>query len=125
MKVLSTKGEKLAKEIIQEVSKNGSGSEKIVDMLLELREYFIESEDPTVTKVLRLTAEHIKEHGSFELNVQSYVEAGEGEDDSNEEKLVEYTPEENLNYLIGLCLDANNKYNREELFEIRDALIAY
>jgi hypothetical protein len=125
MKVLSTKGEKLAKEIIQEVSKNGSGSEKIVDMLLELREYFIESEDPTVTKVLRLTAEHIKEHGSFELNVQSDVEAGEGEDDSNEEKLVEYTPEENLNYLIGLCLDANNKYNREELFEIRDALIAY
>jgi len=124
MKVLSTKGEKLAKEIIQEVSKNGSGSEKIVDMLLELREYFIESEDPTVTKVLRLTAEHIKEHGSFELNVQSDVEAGEGED-STEEKLVEYTPEENLNYLIGLCLDANNKYNREELFEIRDALIAY
>jgi hypothetical protein len=125
MKVLSTKGEKLAKEIIQEVSKNGSGSEKIVDMLLELREYFIESEDPTVTKVLRLTAEHIKEYGSFELNVQSDVEAGEGEDDSKEEKLVEYTPEENLNYLIGLCLDANNKYNREELFEIRDALIAY
>jgi len=125
MKVLSTKGEKLAKEIIQEVSKNGSGSEKIVDMLLELREYFIESEDPTVTKVLRLTAEHIKEHGSFELNVQSDVEAGEGEEDSKEEKLVEYTPEENLNYLIGLCLDANNKYNREELFEIRDALIAY
>jgi len=125
MKVLSTKGEKLAKEIIQEVSKNGSGSEKIVDMLLELREYFIESEDPTVTKVLRLTAEHIKEHGSFELNVQSDIEAGEGEDDSNEEKLVEYTPEENLNYLIGICLDANNKYNREELFEIRDALIAY
>jgi hypothetical protein len=125
MKVLSTKAEKLAKEIIQEVSKNGSGSEKIVDMLLELRQYFIESEDPTVTKVLRLTAEHIKEYGSFELNVQSDVEAVEGEEDSKEEKLVEYTPEENLNYLIGLCLDANNKYNREELFEIRDALIAY
>lgn len=125
MKVLSTKAEKLAKEIIQEVSKNGSGSEKIVDMLLELRQYFIESEDPTVTKVLRLTAEHIKENGSFELNVQSDVEAVEGEDEAAEEKLVEYSPEENLNYLIGLCLDANNKYNREELFEIRDALIAY
>jgi hypothetical protein len=123
MKVLSTKAPKLAKEIIAEITKNGSGSAGLVDMLLELRQFFIESEDPTVTKVLRLTAEHLAENGSFALNIRTDVK--ESEDGVEEAALEEYTPEENLSYLIGLCMDATNKYNREELFEIRDALMAF
>jgi len=121
MKVLSTKAPKLAKEINEEIAKNGSGSAGLADMLLELRQFFIESEDPTVTKVLRLTAEHLAENGSFALNIRTDVR----ESEEGEAAIEEYSPEENLSYLIGLCMDATNKYNREELYEIRDALMAF
>jgi hypothetical protein len=125
MKVLSAQAPKLAKEILSEISKNGSESASLVKMLMDLRQFFIESEDPTVTKVLRLTSEHLQANGSFALNIRTDVNAVEEEDNETEVALEEYTPAENLAYLVGLCMDANNKYNREELFEIRDALMAY
>lgn len=126
MKELNPKAEKLNQEILKEINENGAGSEKLIQLLLELREFFIESEDPTVTKVLRLTAEHLEENGTFELNILSDVEVqeeAETEEESDEALLEDYSAEENLRYLMTLCMDAQNKYNREELYEVRDNLI--
>ncbi len=133
MKELNPNAQKLNKEILKEIEENGAGSEKLIQLLLELREHFIESEDPTVTKVLRLTAEHLEEHGTFELNILSDVEVKEEaesteedgltESATGEELLEEFSTEENLKYLMTLVMDAQNKYNREELFEVRDNLM--
>lgn len=132
MKELNPKAEKLNQEIVKEIDKGGAESEKLVEMFMSLREFFIESEDPTVTKVLRLTAEHLEEYGTFELNIQSdleVIEPGEEEVEEEEEaekpvaQLESYTAEENLKYLLTLCMEAENKYNRVELFEIRDNLM--
>jgi len=127
MKELNPKALKLYKDVLKEIESNGAGSEKVVELLLEMREFFIESEDPTVTKVLRLTAEHIEENGTFELNILSDLEVTETDEDEEAEVteaalLEEYSAEDNLKYLLTLCFDAQNKYNREELFEIRDQL---
>lgn len=133
MKELNQKAHKLNEEILKEIEKNGAGSEKLIQLLMDLREYFIESEDPTVTKVLRLTAEHLEAHGTFELNILSDVKVAEGAEEGEDEEVEEaseeaplledYSAEENLNYLMTLCMDAENKYNREELFEVRDNLM--
>lgn len=130
MKELNPKAEKLNQEIIKELDKNGAESEKLIEMLMKLREFFIESEDPTVTKVLRLTAEHLEEYGTFELNIQSDLEVVEKDEEEAEVEEAEpvamlesYTAEENLKYLLTLCMEAENKYNREELYEIRDNLM--
>ncbi len=132
MKELNPKAQKLNKDILKEIEENGAGSEKLIQLLMELREHFIESEDPTVTKVLRLTAEHLEENGNFELNILSDVQVNEEaeatdegleESATGEELLEEFSAEENLKYLMTLVMDAQNKYNREELFEIRDNLM--
>lgn len=127
MKELNPKALKLYKEIQKEIESNGAGTEKMVEQLMELREFFIESEDPTVTKVLRLAAEHIEENGTFQLNILSDLEVTdegeEGEEKESAAPLEEFAPEDNLKYLLTLCFDAQNKYNREELFEIRDQLM--
>ncbi len=126
MKELNPKAGKVYETIVKTIDQEGAGSETVSELLLELREFFIESEDPTVTKVLRLASEHIAENGNFELNILSDVEVAEEEDEENETTgalLEEYSPEDNLKYLLTLCMDANNKYNREELFEIRDQLM--
>lgn len=133
MKELNPKAEKQNQEIIKEIDKNGADSEKLIEMFMSLREFFIESEDPTVTKVLRLTAEHLEEYGTFELNIQSDLEVVETTDEEETEEeeaepvamLESYTAEENLKYLLTLCMEAENKYNREELFEVRDNLMSW
>ncbi|TVR38671.1 MAG: hypothetical protein EA392_09360 [Cryomorphaceae bacterium] len=128
MKELNPKAGKVYETIVKTIDQQGAGSETVSELLMELRKFFIESEDPTVTKVLRLTSEHIAENGSFELNILSDVEVVEEEEEKEENEntgalLEEYSPEDNLKYLLTLCMDANNKYNREELFEIRDQLM--
>lgn len=130
MKELNPKAHKLNEEILKEIEANGAESERLPQMLMDLREFFLENEDPTVTKVLRLTAEHLTENGTFEINILSDVEVVEATSEDGEEVeekagdlLEEYSAEDNIKYLLTLCMDAQNKYNREELFEVRDQLI--
>lgn len=130
MKELNQKAYELNEAIVKEIEKNGASSDKLIQLLMDLREHFKESEDPTVTKVLRLTAEHLEAHGTFELNILSDVKVAEGAEEGEEEEVSEEAPlledfsaEENLKYLMTLCMDAQNKYNREELFEVRDNLM--
>lgn len=128
MKELNPKAHKLNEEILKEIEANGAESERLPQMLMDLREFFLENEDPTVTKVLRLTAEHLTENGTFEINILSDVEVVEASEDEEVEEeagelLEDYSAEDNIKYLLTLCMDAQNKYNREELFEVRDQLI--
>ncbi|UKN00745.1 hypothetical protein K6119_13490 [Paracrocinitomix mangrovi] len=107
--------EKLDK-IIKQLEK-GFDTEKLPKALMDIREDALQDEDPLLAKVLRLAAEYITEEGCFDHTVEKV------EDDEGEEELVEPgTDAENLSYLLQLLKKADNKWNREEIKEMRTFL---
>ncbi|MEI7979873.1 MAG: hypothetical protein WCI53_13580 [Bacteroidota bacterium] len=88
--------------IKQTLAKDGFDAEKVVAQLKELRQHFIESlNQPGYVRMIRLAYENIEENGSYTF---------------------EYTEDDgkaNLDYLLDLLSDFNNKYNKEELIEYR------
>ncbi|MCB9224516.1 MAG: hypothetical protein R2780_09780 [Crocinitomicaceae bacterium] len=103
-------------KLIKQVEKGFDG-DKIIKALMDLREDALVDEDPLLAKVLRLASEYIKEEGCFDHTVEKY------EDDEGEEHLVEPgTDNENLIYLLELIKKADNKFNREEIKEMRTFL---
>ncbi len=91
--------------------------EKIVKALMDLREDALKDEDPLLAKVLRLAAEYITAEGCFDHTVEKE------EDNEGEEFLIEPgTDAENLTYLLHLIKRADNKFNREEIKEMRTYL---
>jgi len=141
----SVEGKKIINELQQSLLKNGIVKDSLVEMLKELRPYAIEEEDPTLTKVIRLTYEHLENTGTFNIPIpadqieEDEEEEGEGEtesEDTEEEKLVFPEPEpvdmndfeakrESLNYLFDIMMDARHKMNRVDLIGYRDLLMAY
>lgn len=119
----------------RDLLKNGIIKDTLIADLKELRPYAIQEEDPSLTKVIRLTYEHLEEHGTFNIPIPEEEEVVlEGED--GEEVKVELLTEErteddfeakreSLDYLFSIMIDARNKSNRIELLEYRDALMAY
>lgn len=107
--------EKLDK-LIKSLEK-GFDAEKLPKALMDLREDALEDEDPLLAKVLRLAAEYITEEGCFDHTVEKE------EDEEGEEYLVEPgTDAENLSYLLQLLKKSENKFNREEIKEMRTFL---
>ena len=105
---------------IQKLLDKGFETAKIVKHLQELRPFALEEEDPLVTKVIRLSFEHIETHESFQFM------AGAEEDEEGEEIPVEPGEDkDNLNYLLELLLKSDNKFNREEIKEFRTQLKEY
>ena len=105
--------------------KKGFDPEAIGKALMEIREDALKDEDPLLAKVLRLTAEYLKEEGCFDHTVEKVeVEVKEGEEgEEEEEKLAEPgTDVENLTYFLELLKRSENKYNREEIKEMRTFL---
>lgn len=99
--------ERLAHNIGQEYVKNGA-SEKVINDLKTLRNYFIEIKDPTLTKIVRLTYEHLENNGEFDLVLE------------------DFDPEEGGNpfeYFMQLICAYDNTYNREELNEYKEKLM--
>ena len=95
----------------------GFDTEKLPKELMALREDALEDEDPLLAKVLRLSAEYITEEGCFDHTVEKE------EDEEGEEFLLEPgTDAENLSYLLQLLKKADNKFNREEIKEMRTFL---
>ena len=91
--------------------------EAIIKSLMDLREDALKDEDPLLAKVLRLTSEYIREEDCFDYTVEKE------EDDEGEEYLLEPgTDAENLTYLLHLIKKADNKFNREEIKEMRTFL---
>lgn len=98
------------KEIISkiknELSKEAYSQDTVVSLLKELREYFKSNlNEPGLVRMIRLAYEEIENNGDYTF---LFLEEEDGK--------------ANLEYLVDLLGDHNNKYNREELREIRDLM---
>lgn len=99
--------ERLADNIAQEYLKNGA-SEKVINDLKTLRNYFIEIKDPTVTKVIRLAYEYLENNSEFDIVLEDFEEDAEIN---------------SFEYLMQLIAAYDNNYNREELNEYKDKMM--
>jgi hypothetical protein len=80
---------------------------KVIDQLKELREWFkANREEPGYVKMIRLAYENIEENNDYTF---LYLEEEDGKG--------------NLEYLIDLLADYDNKYNKEELQDIKNLML--
>lgn len=95
----------------------------VVADLKELRTFALEEKDPTLTKTIRLTYEHLENNSSFEITgpEETFEEGEEMEVDVETEVVAAGV--DSLMYLVALMKNAMNKTNREELFYYRDTLL--
>lgn len=114
-------------KIQKDIAKSGIVKDKLVKDLQELRPYALAEEDPTLTKVIRLTYEHIESNGTFNIPIpadEAIVEGEEAEvesmdmDDFDNKRM-------SLDYLLSLMLDRTNPSNQQDLCEYRDMLKDY
>ena len=95
----------------------GFDAEVIATALMDLREDALKDEDPLLAKTFRLAAEYIRENGCFDHTVEKE------ENEEGEEFLLEPGSDiENLTYLLQLIKKSENKFNREEIKEMRTFL---
>ena len=95
----------------------GFDIKKTTKVLMDLREDALKDEDTLLAKVLRLASEYMTEEECFDHTVEKE------EDEEGEEFLVEPgTDSENLIYLLELIKRADNRFNREEIKEMRTFL---
>lgn len=81
-------------------------SANVVAQLKELREYVKANlNEPGYVRMIRLAYENIEENGDYTF---LYLQDDDGKS--------------NLDYLLDLFADHNNKYNREELQEVRNLM---
>jgi hypothetical protein len=89
-----------------ELKKDGFNAEEIVKLLKELRTDFKSNlKEPGLVRMLRLAYEDIEANGVYTF---IYME--------------EDSAKENFEYMIDLIADHNNKYNKEELQDIRNLM---
>lgn len=82
-------------------------SAKLVEQLKELREWFkANRNEPSYVKMIRLAYENIEENDDYTF---LYLEEEDGK--------------ANLEYLIDLLGDYDNKYNKEELQDIKNLML--
>lgn len=122
--MVNPEGLKLIDKILKDLERNGIVINTIVEDLKKLRPYAIEEEDPSLTKVIRLTYEHIEANKGFNIPIPEDEEIEEGVELVKIEQ-TEATKVESLTYLISLMKDALKPINRTDLLEYRDALMAY
>lgn len=72
----------------------------MIQQMRTLRELFIEQEQPTIVKSIRLACEHIERFGKFDPRF-----------------LDEDSEESEYEYYLDLLTNPNNKYNRDEIKE--------
>ena len=102
----NSKANELIAKIIKEVESNSVNVDALIPMLTELREMAKMEQDPLITRSILLVMEHLNENGGWEYQTL---------EDSEE-------VEENLTYLISLYAKSENKYNRDEIREIANAM---
>lgn len=122
----SIDGNKLIEKLQKDLSKKGIVKDDLVAGLKKLRPYALEEEDPTLTKVIRLTYEHIEANGTFNIpipddeeieGVEMVTNTVDGDDFDGKR--------ESLSYLFSLMLDRDNTVNKQDMFQYRDMLKAY
>jgi hypothetical protein len=88
------------------LSQDGMDSEKVIGLLKDLREVFKANEnEPGYVRMIRLAYEDIEANDQYTF---LFLEESDGK--------------ENLIYLLDLLADHANKYNREELQDIRNLM---
>ena len=103
-------------KVIKQLEK-GFDEAKLVKSLMDLREDALKDEDPLLAKTFRLSSEYITENNCFDYTVEKE------EDEEGEEFIIEPgSDSENLIYLLQLIKKAENKFNREEIKEMRTFL---
>ena len=128
----SIDGNKLIVKLQKGLAKDGLKMDAIVKGLKELRPYALEEQDPTLTKVTRLTYEHIEANKTFNIPLPPEEaiapELEEGEEAPEEVEMILSTIEsdddriESLDYLLSLMLDRTKEANKQDMFAYRDAL---
>ena len=98
------------KQIIDKIKKllsqDGMDSEKVIGLLKDLREVFkANANEPGYVRMIRLAYEDIEANDQYTF---LFLEESDGK--------------ENLVYLLDLLADHTNKYNREELKDIRNLM---
>ena len=117
---------KLINRIQKDLNDNGLNPETVAEQLMELRKFSLEEKLPRMTKVLRLSAEHLAENGDFLIAIPSDepVDELDGEEVvSNLQAEPVVTGAESLDYMLSLMTDPTNKTNHTELGEYRDNLL--
>ncbi len=115
---------KLVDKILGDLERNGIIINTLIEDLKALRPYAIEEQDPTLTKVIRLTYEHVEEHKGFNIPIPEDEEIEEGVELVKTE-VTDESKLESLTYLVQIMKDAQRKSNRADLIEYRDALMEY
>ena len=121
--------QKLINRIQKEITTAGIDPVKLVKDLQKLREFALEENNPTLTKVLRLTYEHIAEYETFDIPIpeEEPVDEIDGDEVAHEvgDDIDRDDPVESLNYLLSVMSNSSNKANMNELKEYRNALLEY
>jgi len=115
MKTIASQ-EKLT-QIIRSVEKSGVAAKNLIQELKALRELAKIEKDPLVIKLLRFTYEYLQENEAFDVEGQF-----EEDEEGNRFPIEGIDDKENLVYLLTLMQNAEQKINREELKDYRDAL---
>jgi hypothetical protein len=115
-------GNKLIVKIQRDLAKSGIVKDNLVKDLKELRNFALAEQDPTLTKVIRLTYEHIEQTGTFSIPIPADEAVIEGEEPEVMDMEDFDNKRESLNYLLSLMLDRKNPTNRQDLEAYRDML---
>ncbi len=132
----SIEGNKLIGKLQKLLAKDGFKKvDEIIAGLKELRPYALEEQDPTLTKVTRLTYEHLEANKKFDIPLPPEEaiapELEEGEEAPEEPEMIineiknDKDRVESMDYLLSLMLDRENPVNKQDMFEYRDALKEY
>jgi hypothetical protein len=131
----SIEGNKIIVKLQKGLAKDGLKVDAIVSGLKELRPFALAEKDPTLTKVTRLTYEHMEETKTFSIPLPPeeaiLPELAAGEVEAEEVEMILSTIEseedrlESLAYLLSLMLDRENADNKQDLLAYRDALKAF
>jgi len=108
------------------LKKDGFAIKSLVEDLKELRPYFIETKDPTITKVVRLSYEHLEKYNTFNLSIPAEEVLDEEGNVVEQEYIAPASEEERVesfDYLLSLFINGKNKTNRADIIQYRDRLI--
>lgn len=118
-------GNKLIVKLQRDLAKSGIVKDNLVKGLQELRPFALADNDPTLTKVIRLTYEHIEQNGTFSIPIP----ADEAIEEGDEPEVMDMDDFDNkrdsLDYLLSLMLDRKNPTNQLDLAEYRDMLKSF
>jgi hypothetical protein len=100
--------QRLCDKIAKHFAKDNAAKEQTIKDLQTLRNYFIEIKDPMITKILRLIYEHLEKYANFEIEIEDFEPDAE---------------QSTFEYVMELIMNYDNKYNRDELQEIKSRLL--